>query len=92
MSYEHIRTTHHKACKDHVCDASAVIRKYLGDLRGQLTFREYRLIASAKRDGWKIKKGQEYRCDVGVYEGEFQVLKSRPDMHQIIMDHELYSD
>lgn len=54
------------------------------------SFSEFRAIARAKRNKWKIQIGQQYIKRTGVYDGEFQVFKAIPEINAICEKHDLY--
>lgn len=77
------------ARKDHNCDASDwICQQGLGNV--DFSFSEYRAITKAKKQGWKIKKGQEYIRQNNVQDGEPYTFKAIPELHQICLDHDLY--
>ena len=82
---------HPIARKDYDCDASIWI--YSGDITGEYyTFSELRQIVKAKRDGWKIKKGQKYIKQTLKDGGELFTFRAREDMHKICVDNDIYRD
>ena len=78
------------ARKDYRCDASEYVCDRVGD---QLfSFADYRIIVRAKRDGWKIKKGQRYEKCVGKWDGEWSTFRARQDMHELCLKYDLYQE
>ena len=78
-----------KARKDHECGACLWIEDLLKEQI--FSFSEYRQIAKAKKNGWKIKKGEYYTKQ--VYKdggGEFFTFKGITVMHEICIKHGLY--
>lgn len=77
------------AKKQHECSACEFI---LGaGVNGYgYTFSELRLIAKAKKQGYKIQIGQRYLKQNNVCDGEFYTFKAMPEMHQICLDHDHY--
>lgn len=78
-----------KARKDHACMASVWLRECLGDL-SSLTFGELRVIAKARKNGWKIKAGEPYIRQNNIQDGEYYVFKAIPEIHQICLKHKVY--
>ena len=90
MSWDFCTTTEQVARRDYHCQASDWIFEL--DLKGQLSFSELRSIAKAKRDKWKIKKGDRYTKTKGKFYGEFAVFRARLDLDKICINHDLYGD
>jgi hypothetical protein len=59
----------------------------LGDF---LSFSEMREVVKAKRNGYRIRKGQQYVKQTGIYEGELVTFKAIPALHDICLRHDLY--
>lgn len=79
------------ARKDHRCDACDwLINAGVTDLG--LSFGEYREVVKAKRNGWKIKKGQRYFKQVNIYDGEFGVFKGIPAITEICQKYDLFRE
>lgn len=57
------------ARKGYWCDASRIVLE-AGDF-GAMTSADLRLLAKARRDGWKIKKGQTYIKCSGIDNGDW---------------------
>ncbi len=77
------------AKKEHECMASEFI---LADgISGNgYSFAELRTIAKAKRNGYKVVKGQKYIRQNNVFDGEFYTFKAIPEMHEICLKHDRY--
>lgn len=84
-------TTTQTARKDYQCEASNwIIECGLGEVN--FSFTELRLIAKAKRDGWKIKKGQQYVKVCGKWDGEWSVFRARPEIDDLCQKYDIYKD
>lgn len=90
MTWNFCTTETVTASKDYPCNACVWLRN--ADLRGELSFAELRKVALAKRDGWKIKKGQKYLKTTGKWDGDFDTVRSRPEIDDICRDHEVYEE
>lgn len=78
--WECIRKTYPKARKDYHCDASG----YVMDNEREIETPEDReLFATAKKEGFKILKGQEYVHIRGLWEGTWSTFRGRKDMCDI---------
>lgn len=60
MCTEVLRITYQKARKDYHCNACYWLCEGLDDIFWNLSYREKRAIVRARRNGWKIKKGETY--------------------------------
>lgn len=76
------------ARKDYNCDASDFLCEMIGEVK--FSFAELRLIVKAKRDKWRIKKGQKYLKVKGKWDGDFCTFRARPELDDICRKHELY--
>ena len=76
------------AKKQHTCNACEFINESWGD--AYFTISELRLIVSARRNGYKIVKGQRYIKQNNVCDGEFYTFKAIPEMHDICLKYDLY--
>ena len=54
------------------------------------SFFELRQIAKAKRNKWKIVKGQKYVKQNNVFDGMVYTYKAIPEIHEICLKHNLY--
>lgn len=78
-----------KARKNYPCDACEILRNFLGDEK--FTISEYREIVKAKRNGWKIKKGQMYLRQV-LKDGSIYTWRAIIGIDDICRDHDLYEE
>jgi hypothetical protein len=78
-----------KARKLHDCMASDFILAS-GISGNGYSFAELRVIAKAKKNKYKVIKGQKYIRQNNTFEGELYTFKAIPEMHQICLDHDLY--
>ena len=77
------------ARKEHDCMASEFI--FNSGINGfGYSFAELRVIAKAKKNKFKIVKGQKYTKQNNKYNGELYTFKAIPEMHQICIDHNHY--
>ena len=76
------------ARKDHNCDACESLNYH----NNGLTFSELRDVVKAKRNGWKIKKGQKYiRQNILSSEGIY-TFKAIPEIDYICRKYDFYGD
>jgi len=80
----------HIAAKDHPCSACEWVSNLLYDY--VFTFAELRAIVKARKNGWKIKKGEKYFRQSNVDNGTFYVYKAIPAIHKICIDHDIYEE
>lgn len=80
----------HTATKDHHCSACEWIRELLYDY--EFTFAERRTIVKARKNGWIIKKGEEYLIQNSIQDGEFYVFKAIPAIHDICLEYDIYEE
>lgn len=76
------------AKKDYSCDACVWL--FESDYRYGLTISEYRSIVKAQRNGYKIKSGDKYIYQVGIYDGNFYIFRAIPDIHKICLKYDMY--
>jgi hypothetical protein len=76
------------ARKGYWCDASRIVLE-AGDF-GAMTRADLRLLAKARRDGWKIKKGQIYVKCSGIVDGEWTTFRARPEINSLCECYGLY--
>jgi hypothetical protein len=76
------------AKKDYPCDACEWLLN--GGYPEGMTISEWRSIVRAKRNGWKIKAGQKYIKQAGIYEGDFYCTRSIPEIHAICLKYDVY--
>jgi len=72
------------ANKEHNCDACDHLLHYGYNGTG-LTMKELRSVAVAKRNNWKIAKGQQYIRQNNKFEGELYTFKAIPEIHEICL-------
>lgn len=90
MSWDFCEVTTQAARKDYRCEASDWVLEQVNE--GLFTFAEMRLIVKAKREKWRIKKGQKYIKCQGKYMGEFNVFRARPELDELCRKYELYQE
>jgi len=88
MSWDFYEHSTPKARKDYRCDACEFINEAINE--GYFSFAEMRLIVKAKRNGWKIKKGEIYDKCSGKFDGDFSVFRAIPEMNDLCLKHDLY--
>ena len=76
------------ARKGYDCMACEWINNKWGEF--DFTIAELRLIAKAKRNGYKIKKGDSYIRQSNKYEGRLYDFVAIPEMHEICLNHDIY--
>jgi hypothetical protein len=54
------------------------------------TYAERRLIVKARRNKWRIQKGDKYYLQVNNYYGDFGQFRAIPEMNDICIKYELY--
>lgn len=79
-----------KAKKDYICNAIEWVVN--SDCWCDLTFTEKKEMVKAKRNKWKIKKGQVYYKQVGIWNGDFGVFRAIPSIDNICQRLELYQE
>lgn len=77
------------ANKEHRCDACDRLLHYGYNGTG-LTMKELRSVALAKRNNWKIAKGQQYIRQNNKCDGEIYTFKAIPEIHEICLRLEFY--
>lgn len=78
------------AKKDYHCDACAWLLN--GGFPEGMKISEWRSIVKAKRNGWKVKVGQKYLRQTGIYDGDFYCTKSIPEIHEICLKYDVYEN
>lgn len=86
-----------KARKDHRDSCREFINEHLWDFRNHqirpnLSFKEWRLIAESIRDNWTIKKGEMYEVQVNVMDGRIYSFKNKIGLADICHKYELFPD
>jgi hypothetical protein len=77
------------AKKVHECMASEFICNYGINGYGY-SFAELRVIAKAKKNGYKILAGQGYLRQACKLDGEIYTFRAIPEMHKICLKHDHY--
>jgi hypothetical protein len=90
MSWDFYNNTLQVAKKDYTCDGCVWINQNLCDFIGELTFTEKRELVRARKNKYKIIKGQTYIKTKGMWEGEFSVFRAIPTINQICHNHNIY--
>jgi hypothetical protein len=80
----------HIATKDYRCWACDWISNLLHEY--EFTFAERRAIVKARKNGWRIKKGEKYIVQNNVQNGEFYSFKAIPAIHEICLKHDIYEE
>jgi hypothetical protein len=78
------------AKNDYICSACEWVINC--DVFDDCTFSEKKAIVLAKRNNWKIKKGEVYMYQVNIWCGDFNVFKGIPAMHNICLKYDLYEE
>jgi len=80
------------ARKEYVCDACQFLfdTGLIND--GLFSIREYRMIVQAKRNGYKIKKGQQYIKQITADGGKIFTYRAIPEIHDLVVKHGLYEE
>ena len=78
------------ARKDHDCMASEWFLN--SDVFDYLTFSEKKIVVRQKRNGWKIRKGQQYIRQFNKGCGDVWVFKAIPEIHELCLKYDLYED
>lgn len=85
-----LRESYQIARKDYECDACELVLEGLGD--GYYTFFEKKEIVRAKRNEWKIKKGDKYFLHVGISDGDFYRYREIIAMRCICLEYDLFDE
>lgn len=85
-----IKQSYHTARKDYHCDACEWIHNNDGFRQMKLTFSEWRSVVRAKKNNWKIKKGEKYLYQFNRYSSDVYSLKMIPEIHKICYKYKLY--
>lgn len=82
--------THPKARKDYPCDAWGWLSNCDCQEFSTLTFSERKSIVKAKRNSFKIKRGEiMYKCS-GRFDGEFTIFRAIPELDAICKKYDIY--
>lgn len=86
-----------KVRKDHICNAclwltsigntSELIFKQI-----ELTDEEKQSVIKAEKNRWKVKEGEPAIYRVGITEGDFGAWYSIPEIDEICIKHDIYSE
>jgi len=55
-----------------------------------VSFTERRAIVKARKNNWRIQKGEKYMKQVGVFDGDLSTFRAIPEIHQICYKYEFY--
>jgi hypothetical protein len=77
------------ARKEHDCGACEWLLAYGVNGMGY-SFSELREVVKAKRNNWKIMKGQKYVRQTNTFEGQLYTFKVIPEIHNICLKYNLY--
>jgi hypothetical protein len=77
------------ARKEHRCCASEWLDGIEPD---QFTFTEKKAIAKARRNNWRILKGESYVHQVNIWEGQFNDYKAIPSINDICRRHHVFEE
>lgn len=83
-----LRTSKPIAKKDYPCNACAWILN--GGLPDGMKYSDVKKYIFARRDKFKILKGQRYFKQVQIYDGEFVVFRARPEINDICLKYDIY--
>lgn len=90
MSITVLRQSFPVARKEHECSACAWLLNE--GFPERIPISEYRHIVRAKRNGYKIIKGQKYIQQINIQDGEFYIYKAIPEIHEICLKYGYYDD
>ncbi len=82
------------ARKNYGCDASVWVAEYWDDISHlKFSFTELRAIVTAKKNGWRIMKGEKHsQATVVSCEDELFSWRAITAIHDICLEHELYPE
>lgn len=81
-----------KARKEHRCMACDFLRDDLPNTVSYLNFSEKRDVVKARRNNWKIQKGEVYTKQFLKDGGDVYGFKAITAIHDICIDHDLYPE
>lgn len=87
---ETLSETNPKARKDHYCMACEWLLNEGEWYR--FSFAEKRKIVKAKRNQWKIKKGETYINQRNIFDGSIYTYKAITAIHDICIKHDIFAD
>lgn len=90
MCVEVIKESNPKARKDYYCDSCEWLKESSILFEKTLTFAEYREVVRAKRNGWKIKKGDIYNYQFNKADNEVYTFRSIPAIMKICIKYDLF--
>lgn len=77
---------------EYECMASIYVKDMLSYYcNGDFTFAEMRLIVEARRNGWRIRKGDPYVYQFNKYEGDTLTFRAIQAMHDLCVKYDYYS-
>lgn len=77
-----------KARKEYDCMACDWINESWGYYN--FTFSELRKIVNARKNGYKIKKGEVYINQRNIFDARFYTFRAIPEMHEICLKYNIY--
>ena len=77
-----------KARKEYNCMACEWINESWGSYK--FSVKELREIVKARKNGFKINKGDRYINQRNVYDGRFCTFRAIPEIHEICINHDIY--
>ena len=89
---EVIRDSRPVAKKDYDCDACHYLLDNHGIQGNGFRIADLRLIVKAKRNGYRILKGQKYVYQVNKMAGDFYIYRAIPEIHDFCLKNEIYDN
>jgi len=80
------------ARKDYHCEASDWIINTVGLDEREFEPEDWAKIEEARKNGFKILKGEKYINVSGKWEGEFSTFRAIPELNDICIKYDLYCD
>lgn len=81
--------THPVAKKEYACNACEWL---LNAGLPEMPYSEAKLFVLARRDGYKIKKGQRYLKQASIFGGDFCCFRARPEIHALCLKYDVYQE
>jgi hypothetical protein len=78
--------------KDYQCQAAYWLHECGLNNLPKMNFSEYREIIKAKRQSWKVLKGQSYTKQFIVDGGQSWTFRAIPELHKICLKYEIYPE